>query len=100
MPKMTLKARLRGTQDRLTMQLCTIPSAVVTQALAAAECRGQLHRRQGGVPGLRSKPPPPRQGRGGAGGLARRGRTKRTGGFPHAVGRGGGKAPWRFPPPL
>lgn len=36
MPKMTLKARLKGTQDRLTMQLCTIPSAVVTQALAAA----------------------------------------------------------------
>lgn len=32
----TLKARLRDTADRLTMQLCTIPSAVVTQALAAA----------------------------------------------------------------
>lgn len=36
MPTMTLKARLRDTRDRLTMQLCTIPSAVVTQALAAA----------------------------------------------------------------
>lgn len=36
MSTMTLKARLRGTQDRLTLQLCTIPSAVVTQALAAA----------------------------------------------------------------
>lgn len=36
MASMTLKARLRDTQDRLTMQLCTIPSAVVTQALAAA----------------------------------------------------------------
>jgi 4-hydroxy-2-oxoheptanedioate aldolase len=36
MATMTLKARLRDTRDRLTMQLCTIPSAVVTQALAAA----------------------------------------------------------------
>lgn len=33
---MTLKARLRDTRDVLTMQMCTIPSAVVTQALAAA----------------------------------------------------------------
>lgn len=32
----TLKARLRDTTDRLTMQMCTIPSAVVTQAFAAA----------------------------------------------------------------
>jgi 4-hydroxy-2-oxoheptanedioate aldolase len=36
MTGMTLKARLRDTRDALTMQLCTIPSAVVTQALAAA----------------------------------------------------------------
>ncbi|WP_270933617.1 HpcH/HpaI aldolase family protein [Falsiroseomonas oryzae] len=36
MTAMTLKARLRETRDALTMQLCTIPSAVVTQALAAA----------------------------------------------------------------
>ncbi len=36
MTAMTLKARLRDTRDKLTMQLCTIPSAVVTQALAAA----------------------------------------------------------------
>ena len=36
MSQMTLKARLRDTDARLTMQLCTIPSAVVTQALAAA----------------------------------------------------------------
>jgi 4-hydroxy-2-oxoheptanedioate aldolase len=36
MAAMTLKARLRDTRDRLAMQLCTIPSAVVTQALAAA----------------------------------------------------------------
>lgn len=36
MTGMTLKGRLRDTRDRLAMQLCTIPSAVVTQALAAA----------------------------------------------------------------
>lgn len=36
MTTMTLKSRLRDTRDRLSMQLCTIPSAVVTQALAAA----------------------------------------------------------------
>jgi 4-hydroxy-2-oxoheptanedioate aldolase len=36
MTAMTMKARLRDTRDALTMQLCTIPSAVVTQALAAA----------------------------------------------------------------
>ena len=36
MTRMTLKSRLRETRDLLTMQLCTIPSAVVTQALAAA----------------------------------------------------------------
>jgi 4-hydroxy-2-oxoheptanedioate aldolase len=36
MTAMTVKARLRDTRDPLTMQLCTIPSAVVTQALAAA----------------------------------------------------------------
>lgn len=36
MTAMTFRARLRNTPDRLTLQLCTIPSAVVTQALAAA----------------------------------------------------------------
>jgi 4-hydroxy-2-oxoheptanedioate aldolase len=36
MTAMTLKCRLRDTRDPLSMQLCTIPSGVVTQALAAA----------------------------------------------------------------
>lgn len=42
MPPMSLKARLRDTDDRLTMQICTIPSAVVTQALAAAGSDGVI----------------------------------------------------------
>lgn len=33
---MNLKTRLASTADRLTMHVCTIPSAVVTQALAAS----------------------------------------------------------------
>jgi len=33
---MTFKNRLHDTQERLTAHLCTIPSAVVTQAMAAA----------------------------------------------------------------
>lgn len=36
MTSMSLKHRLRETNDRLALQICTIPSAVVTQALAAA----------------------------------------------------------------
>ena len=36
MNSMSLKARLRETDDCLTLQICTIPSAVVTQALSAA----------------------------------------------------------------
>lgn len=37
---MTLKQKLETTQDRLTMHICTIPSAAVTQAIAAsgADC--------------------------------------------------------------
>ena len=42
MSMMKLKSRLRETQDRLTLHLCTIPSAVVTQALATVGADGVI----------------------------------------------------------
>ena len=42
MSMMKLKSRLRETQDRFTLHLCTIPSAVVTQALATVGADGVI----------------------------------------------------------